>query len=111
MWPNGQRRPPSVPRTEEQKLKTKEDAYLKLSALMPGADGSLPLLGLHMELTLSLSLLAADVAANMIGRRNARRGAKRLFAVLQNPRLNAHLVHTILDEVSPLVSGLTWCAL
>lgn len=55
MWPNGQRRPPSVPRTEEQKLKTKEDAYLKLSALMPGADGFLLLVGSHIELTLSLS--------------------------------------------------------
>lgn len=36
----------------------------------------------------------------MIGRSNARQGARRLFSVLQNPRLNQHLVHTIVDEVS-----------
>lgn len=31
---------------------------------------------------------ATDVAANLIGRANARQGARRLFAVLQNRRLN-----------------------
>ena len=35
----------------------------------------------------------------MIGRSNARRGARRLFAVLQNRRLNQHLLYTIIDEV------------
>ena len=35
----------------------------------------------------------------MIGRTNARRGARRMFAVLQNRRLNQHLAYTILDEV------------
>jgi sorting nexin-25 len=35
----------------------------------------------------------------MIGRSNARRGARRMFAVLQNRRLNQHLAYTILDEV------------
>ena len=40
-----------------------------------------------------------DLAANMIGRSNARRGARRMFAVLQNRRLNQHLAYTILDEV------------
>lgn len=36
----------------------------------------------------------------MIGRSNARRGARRIFAVLQNKRLNQHIVYTVLDEVS-----------
>lgn len=36
----------------------------------------------------------------MIGRSNARRGARRIFAVMQNRRLNQHLVYTIMDEVS-----------
>lgn len=40
-----------------------------------------------------------DLAANMIGRSNARRGARRIFAVLQNRRLNQHIVYTIVDEV------------
>ena len=39
-----------------------------------------------------------DLAANMIGRSNARRGARRIFAVLQNRRLNQHIVYTIVDE-------------
>ena len=40
-----------------------------------------------------------DLAANMIGRTNARRGARRIFAVLQNRRLNQHIAYTIIDEV------------
>jgi hypothetical protein len=40
-----------------------------------------------------------DLAANMIGRSNARRGARRIFAVLQNRRLNQHIVYTVMDEV------------
>lgn len=35
----------------------------------------------------------------MIGRGNTRRGAKRLFAVLQHTKLNQSLVHSIIDEV------------
>ncbi|KAI0640032.1 PXA domain-containing protein [Trametes polyzona] len=75
MWPGGSLKPPSVPRTVEEKLHTRDEANRKLSALMP------------------------DLAANMIGRSNARRGARRIFAVLQNRRLNQHLVYTIVDEV------------
>lgn len=47
-----------------------------------------------------LIIAAVDLAANMIGRSNARRGARRIFAVLQNRRLNQHIVYTIIDEVS-----------
>ena len=43
-----------------------------------------------------------DLAANMIGRTNARRGARRIFAVLQNRRLNQHITYTIIDEVGLL---------
>ncbi|KAH9849249.1 PXA domain-containing protein [Lenzites betulinus] len=75
MWPGGNLKPPGVPRTVEEKLNTRDEANRKLSALMP------------------------DLAANMIGRSNARRGARRIFAVLQNRRLNQHLVYTIVDEV------------
>ena len=46
-----------------------------------------------------LTLLCKDLAANMIGRSNARRGARRIFAVLQNRRLNQHIVYTVVDEV------------
>ncbi|KAI0360953.1 hypothetical protein OH77DRAFT_1417128 [Trametes cingulata] len=75
MWPGGSLKPPSVPRTVEEKLHTRDEANRKLSALMP------------------------DLVANMIGRSNARRGARRIFAVMQNRRLNQHLVYTIVDEI------------
>ncbi|THH29068.1 hypothetical protein EUX98_g5128 [Antrodiella citrinella] len=78
MWPMGQLKSAGVPRSAEEKLRTKDEANRKLSALMP------------------------DLAANMIGRSNARRGARRIFAVLQNRRLNQHLVYTIVDEFTLL---------
>ncbi|KAI0307944.1 sorting nexin C terminal-domain-containing protein [Multifurca ochricompacta] len=74
LWPGGQFRPPSAPRTAEDKARARDDANRMLSALIP------------------------DLAANMIGRSNARRGARRIFAVLQNRRLNQHLAYSILDE-------------
>ncbi|CAL1694469.1 unnamed protein product [Somion occarium] len=75
LWPGGQLVSSNVPRTAEERLRTRDDANRKLSALIP------------------------DLAANMIGRSNARRGARRIFAVLQNRRLNQHLIYTIVDEV------------
>jgi len=75
LWPGGQLRASSVPRTSDEKDRTRDEANRKLSALIP------------------------DLAANMIGRSNARRGARRMFAVLQNRRLNQHIMYTIVDEV------------
>ncbi|KAJ7597461.1 PhoX domain-containing protein [Mycena floridula] len=75
LWPGGKLKPPSVPRTADEKLRTRDDANRKLSSLVP------------------------DLAANMIGRSNARRGARRIFAVVQNRRLNQHIVHTVIDEI------------
>ncbi|KAL0581061.1 tRNA (guanine-N(7)-)-methyltransferase (tRNA(m7G46)-methyltransferase) [Marasmius crinis-equi] len=75
LWPGGKLKPPGVPRTSEEKSKTRDEANRKLSSLVP------------------------ELAANMIGRSNARRGARRIFAVLQNRRLNQHIVYTIVDEV------------
>ncbi|KAJ7878595.1 PhoX domain-containing protein [Mycena leptocephala] len=71
LWPGGKLKPPSVPRTADEKLKTRDEANRKLSSLVP------------------------DLAANMIGRTNARRGARRIFAVLQNRRLNQHIAYTM----------------
>ncbi|SRR6266550_817848 len=78
LWPGGQLVTPQPPRTADDKTQTREEANKKLSSLVP------------------------DLAANMIGRSNARRGARRMFSVLQNRRLNQHLVYTILDEVSAI---------
>ncbi|KAJ7070757.1 PhoX domain-containing protein [Mycena amicta] len=75
LWPGGKLKPPSVPRTADEKVKTRDEANRKLSSLVP------------------------DLAANMIGRSNARRGARRIFAVLQNRRLNQHIAYTVVDEV------------
>lgn len=75
LWPDGKLKPAGVPRTMEDKSRTRDEANRKLSALVP------------------------DLAANMIGRSNARRGARRIFAVLQNRRLNQHIVYTVVDEV------------
>jgi sorting nexin-25 len=44
-------------------------------------------------------LTETDIAANMIGRSNARRAARRVFGVLQDKRLNQHLILKIMDEV------------
>ncbi|KDQ15633.1 hypothetical protein BOTBODRAFT_31525 [Botryobasidium botryosum FD-172 SS1] len=75
LWPGGKLKSTSVPRTPEEKVTTREDANRKLSAFMP------------------------DIAANMIGRSNARRGARRMFTVLQNRRLNQHIIYSVVDEV------------
>ncbi|KAF5368400.1 hypothetical protein D9758_002198 [Tetrapyrgos nigripes] len=75
LWPGGKLKSPGIPRTAEEQAKTRDDANRKLSALFP------------------------DLAANVIGRSNARRGARRIFAVLQNRRLNQHIAYTVVDEV------------
>ncbi|THH21219.1 hypothetical protein EW146_g282 [Bondarzewia mesenterica] len=84
----------SVSRTTEEKLRTRDDANRKLSALIPG----MILIDVVCAAQLTL-IIIVDLAANMIGRSNARRGARRIFAVLQNRRLNQHIIYTIVDEV------------
>ncbi|WVQ62101.1 uncharacterized protein L199_000239 [Kwoniella botswanensis] len=75
LFPGGERRSPSIERTEQEKLETKIRASKKLGLLIP------------------------DVAANMIGRSNARRAARRVFGALQDTRLNQHLILSIMDEI------------
>lgn len=36
LWPTGQLKPPGAPRTAEERLRTRDDANRKLSALIPG---------------------------------------------------------------------------
>jgi sorting nexin-25 len=80
LWPGGSLRTPVV-RTASQKSKTRNEASFMLAALIP------------------------DLAGNVVGRANAQAAARRLFAALNNPRLNAHLVFTILDEVVLVLFG------
>ena len=92
LWPGGRLRPETGERTHEEKMRTRDDANRKLTALLPGQ--------FENNQMLHRAYRFPDVAANMMGRSNARRGARRIFAVLQNRRLNQHIVYTIMDEVS-----------
>lgn len=97
MWPEGKMRPPAPVRNAEDKLHTREAAFRKLTYLMPG---QLAKSIMQARREADLDFRTADVAASLIGRSNARRGARRVFAMIQNRRLLQHLIYTLLDDVS-----------
>ncbi|RAL00250.1 putative intermediate filament protein (Mdm1) [Aspergillus ibericus CBS 121593] len=80
MWPGGVLRQGRV-RTASERLKSRTEASLVLATLIP------------------------DLAGNVVGRANAQAAARRIFATLNNQRLNAHLVFTILDEIVLVLFG------
>ncbi|OAD70327.1 hypothetical protein PHYBLDRAFT_86166, partial [Phycomyces blakesleeanus NRRL 1555(-)] len=75
LWPEGASLSFKPPRRPEEKQHTREEANRKLSTWLP------------------------DLLGSMVGRQNSRRGARRLFSVLQNKRLNQDLVYTLFDEI------------
>ncbi|KAI2621991.1 PXA domain-containing protein [Hypomontagnella submonticulosa] len=75
MWPGGQINRNKQPRTSSEKAKTRREASLMLATLVP------------------------DLAGNVVGRLNAQAASRRIFATLNNSRLNSHLVFTIMDEL------------
>ncbi|KAI1141560.1 PXA domain-containing protein [Hypoxylon sp. FL0543] len=75
MWPGGQMNRNKQPRTSSEKARTRREASLMLATLVP------------------------DLAGNVVGRLNAQAASRRIFATLNNSRLNSHLTFTILDEV------------
>ena len=75
MWPNGQMRRDTVIRTDPQKTHTRDEASVMLATLIP------------------------DLAGNVVGKANAQAASRRIFATVNNQRLNTHLAFTILDEV------------
>ena len=75
MWPGGKLRE-NKPRTLSEKMKTRTEASVMLATLIP------------------------ELAASVVGRTNAQQASRRIFATLNNPRLNVHLVYTILDEIA-----------
>ncbi|SNX85052.1 uncharacterized protein MEPE_03761 [Melanopsichium pennsylvanicum] len=82
LWPNGVLKEPTTPRTPAEKDALRENANSKLASLIP------------------------ELAANFVGRENARKGTRRVFAALQNKRLNKHLMYGLLDVVvDELLSG------
>jgi sorting nexin-25 len=74
-WPNGEWSSLVVPRTEDQKVRTKFEASGKITQLFP------------------------EIFGGIVGRQTARKGAVRVCTALQNPRLNQHLMYKILDEI------------
>ncbi|TKA74699.1 hypothetical protein B0A55_05092 [Friedmanniomyces simplex] len=79
MWPGGMPRPASIPRTAAEKTRTRREASLILGALVP------------------------DLAGSVVGRSNAKAASRKIFAVVNNQRLNAHFVFTLIDEVVKIV--------
>jgi sorting nexin-25 len=81
VWPGGKLRE-AKPRTVTERSTSRKEASVMLATLVP------------------------DLAANVVGRANAQAAARRIFAVMNNERLNMHLSFTLLDEViSVLFSG------
>ncbi|KAI3475140.1 hypothetical protein L1887_63501 [Cichorium endivia] len=75
LWPKGVLKEPTPPRTAAEKDALRENANSKLASLIP------------------------ELAANFVGRENARKGTRRVFSALQNKRLNKHLVYSLFDIV------------
>ena len=75
MWPHGQLRKEAVVRTDPQKTHTRAEASVMLATLIP------------------------DLAGNVVGKANAQAASRRIFATVNNQRLNTHLAFTVLDEV------------
>lgn len=75
MWPDGEMRKESVSRTDPEKKATRDEASVMLATLIP------------------------DLAGNVVGKANAQAASRRIFATVNNQRLNTHLAFTILDEI------------
>lgn len=63
MWPGGQMKPPSIPRTSADKARSREEAALVLNTLIP------------------------DLSASVVGRANAQAASRKVVALLNNQRL------------------------
>ncbi|KAI0997913.1 hypothetical protein K3495_g10277 [Podosphaera aphanis] len=75
IWHDGELKKDQKPRTPLEKSKSRSQAGLLLATLVP------------------------DLASSVVGRVNAQAAGRRIFATLNNPRLNVHLVYTLLDEI------------
>ncbi|KAL1306745.1 hypothetical protein AAFC00_005410 [Neodothiora populina] len=75
MWPGGVMRQSGAPRTAAERAKSRKEAGLLLATLVP------------------------DIAGSVVGRANAQAASRKIFAILNNQRLNTHLIFTLLDEL------------
>ncbi|XP_048774013.1 sorting nexin-25-like [Ostrea edulis] len=73
MWPNGKLAESPPPKTDIQKLQTRLEAKEKFLNNIP------------------------DAVRTLLGEENGRRGAIKMFEVLQDPRLNKHLFYGLLE--------------
>jgi sorting nexin-25 len=80
MWPGGKLKE-TKPRSVAERTKSRQEASVMLATLVP------------------------DLAANVVGRANAQAAARRIFAVMNNERLNMHLSFTLLDEAISVLFG------
>ncbi|KAL2162031.1 hypothetical protein VTH06DRAFT_7816 [Thermothelomyces fergusii] len=78
---NNDSKPPRQPRTPAEKARTRSEAGLMLAILVP------------------------DLVGSVVGRVNAQAASRRVFATLNNARLNAHLAFTLLDEIIDVLFG------
>ena len=74
MWPGGTLQRNRSGRTEDEKKLSRKEASVVLAALMP------------------------EMAGGVVGRANAQVAGRRVFATMNNSRLNAHLAYKLLDE-------------
>lgn len=74
IWPGGVLQREKRPRTEIEKRASRKEAGVVLAALVP------------------------ELAGSIVGRANAQAASRRLFATLNNERLNTHLIFKLLDE-------------
>ena len=75
IWPDDGMRSGDAIRTSAQKKQSKAEASVMLASLIP------------------------DLAGNVVGKANAQAASRRIFATVNNQRLNTHLMFLILDEV------------
>ncbi|KAI9652389.1 MAG: Intermediate filament protein [Trizodia sp. TS-e1964] len=81
VWPGGKARQQQAARTKNEKFKSRTEASLTLATLLP------------------------DIAAGVVGKANSQAASRRIFATINNPRLNAHLALSILDETVDILFG------
>ncbi|WAQ97897.1 SNX25-like protein [Mya arenaria] len=72
MWPNGKLADPVPTRTDEEKLRTRLKAKEKFMRMQP------------------------DAVKSLVGEENARRGTIKMFEVMQDVRLNKHILYELL---------------
>lgn len=84
MWPGGRMKqidPDALPRSQKDKDQSRREAKAVLETLVP------------------------ELASSVVGRQNAVIAARRLEGMVNNERLNTHLVFTLVDEVVEVVFG------